>query len=176
MILACPAGVLAAGTGRELAAVLPADHPLAELDGQEISPTDVVRFHCHDLLAPVIRCFTTQAARDADIDQLAGASALTSSATGATGATSATSVIYVLAYEAINYGGASIALSQPQADLSSLGWNDVISSFKSTNGGHPRWWDAANYQGATWQWGKSFWVSYVGDLANDRFSSVQNYP
>ncbi|MDL2335439.1 MAG: peptidase inhibitor family I36 protein, partial [Chloroflexota bacterium] len=164
---ACPAGVLAAGAERELPADVPADHPRAELDGHEISLPDVVGFHCNDLAAPLIRCFTSEAARDADIGQLAGSDALSFSAS---------SVVYVLAYEAINYGGSSIALSQPETDLSSLGWNDVISSFKSTNGGHPRWWEAANYQGGSWQWGKSFWVAYVGDAANDRFSSVQNYP
>jgi hypothetical protein len=166
-VLACPAGVVAAGAGRELPAYLPTDHPKAVLNGQEISLTDVARYHCHDLLAPVIRCFDTEEARDTDIANLAGSD---------TQSFSATSVIYVLAYAASNYGGASIALSQPEADLAALGWNDAISSFKSTNGGHPRWWETLDYQGQSWQWAKSAWVSYVGDAANDRFSSVQNYP
>jgi hypothetical protein len=79
-------------------------------------------------------------------------------------------------YQHASYGGASFTASQPQPDLQNFGWNDVISSFKSLNGQRPKWWDHIGYVAPAWQWSAGAWVSYVGDGANDRFSSAKNVP
>lgn len=129
--------------------------------------------HCHDREAPVIRCFDTAKERNADI---LGASGLASSAGLLASDVGVLSVTYVLWYEHSAYGGASFSASGPVPNLATLGWNNRISSFKSTNGGRPMWWDGTYYSGAGWQWWTSAWVSYVGDSPNDRFSSVQNVP
>jgi hypothetical protein len=147
---------------------MPPTHPSAELDGRPISLADVARYHCHDLVAGSYRCFATAAERDADLASVEAS--VTAEDFGAL------AVIYVLAYEHSNYGGASIALSQPTPNLASIGWNDAVSSFKSTNGGRPKWWEHSSYSGTSWRWVASAWVAYVGDAANDRFSSVQNVP
>lgn len=44
------------------------DHTRAVLDGEPIPAHDVGRYHCHDRDFPLIRCFTTEAARDADVE------------------------------------------------------------------------------------------------------------
>jgi hypothetical protein len=90
------------------------------------------------------------------------------------GALGTLAVNYVLFYEHSDYAGASGLVSSPVPDLSVVGWNNRISSFKSTNGGRPKWWDGTSYSGLNWQWGVSAWVPYVGDPVNDRFTSVQN--
>lgn len=126
-------------------------------------------YHCHDLEAPVIRCFGTEKERDADV---LGESGIASTE----GLLSVTSVTYVLWYEHSAYGGSSFSASGPVPNLGTIGWSNRISSFKSTNGGRPMWWDGTSYTGSDWQWPTSAWVSYVGDGANDRFSSVRNVP
>ena len=163
LLIVCPTGALAKGAMPE-----PPAQAQAVLDGRLIPLVDVVNHHCHDLDVAVYRCFDTEAERDAD--------ALTLLGDGLLGPLGSTSLSYALAYSAINYGGSSLLISSSIANLGTIGWNDVISSFKSTNGGRPKWWAAANYSGASWQWVASAWVPYVGDDANDRFSSVKNVP
>jgi hypothetical protein len=60
--------------------------------------------------------------------------------------------------------------------MRAIGWNDQISSFKSLNDGRPKWWRDINFAGTAWQWGAGAWTPYVGDGANDQFSSVANEP
>jgi hypothetical protein len=163
LLLVCPTGTLAKGAVPELPA-----QAIAVLDGRSIPLKDVVNHHCHDLDAGVYRCFATEAERDAD--------ALTTVDDELLGPLGTQGFTYAIAYAAINYGGSSLWISSSIPDLSTIGWNDVISSFKSTNGGRPKWWAAANYSGSSWQWIASAWVPYVGDSANDRFSSVKNVP
>lgn len=174
LLVDCPTGVLARGVMQELPA-----HLQAALYGRSIPLRDVVDHHCHDLDALVYRCFDTEAERDADahafldVDVTGADTASLDTELGPLGSLSFT---FALAYAAINYGGSSLLISNPTPDLSVLGWNNTISSFKSTNGGRPRWWSNANYSGSWWQWGTSVWVAYVGDAANDTFSSVKNVP
>ena len=136
--------------------------------GQPIPPTEVVYHHCHDLDAPTYRCFATEAERDIDAAVFMGG--------GLVGLAplSTLSGTYALAYTFVNYGGNSLMISAPIPDLGVLGWSNTISSFKSTNGGRPKWWDFASYSGSYWQWGVSYWVPDVGDDADNRFTSVKN--
>jgi hypothetical protein len=165
LLLACPVGALAGGGALP---GLPAQIK-AVLYGRPIPLKEVANHHCHDLDAPSYRCFDTEAERDAD-----ALSFLVDD--GLLQALSASSFTYALAYAAINYGGSSIMISAPMPDLGQIGWNDTISSFKSTNGGRPKWWAGTWYSGTYWQWATSAWVPYVGDQANDRISSVKNVP
>lgn len=181
LLLVCPVGAQASQRkeqpGGHLSAVLIGP----DQSGDDIPLDEVGEYHCHDFDYPIIRCFGTALERDADADAIDSGSAVSVSgeqplSTSLALRLSATAVTYVLWYADSNYGGSSYSMSNPVPDLTAIGWNDRISSFKSTNGGHPKWWQGSNYSGAAWQWVTSAWVSYVGDLANDRFSSVQNVP
>jgi len=72
-----PAGVVGVLAGSLLAVAIAMqpdttaggrDHIRAVLDGELIPAHDVGRYHCHDRDFPLIRCFTTEAARDADLE------------------------------------------------------------------------------------------------------------
>ena len=130
----------------------------------------VGRYHCHDLDRPIIRCFRDPASRDRQVMRLA---------TGV-GTTPRPDTMlldyYVTFYEHASYGGASYTTSGGLTNLADIGWNDVVSSFKSLNGLRPRWWEDAGYAGTAFMWSAGAQVSYVGDSANDRFSSVKKYP
>ncbi|MBI3747334.1 MAG: hypothetical protein HY262_00570 [Chloroflexi bacterium] len=133
----------------------------AVLDGRPLALADVYRYHCHDRSYPLIRCFLDPAQRD--LDELAAASA----------AELSTSVSpYVRWYADRDLLGASFDATNPYSNLGDVGWNDKISSFSPYPGGHPRWSQDIGYGGTRWDWGTAP-VSYVGDAANDRFSSVE---
>lgn len=144
----------------------------AEYHGHQIALGEVASHHCHDLAYPVIRCFDSAAERDLDL--IVESVAVTTSRLLGPEPEPPTS--YVTWYAAANYGGSSFTASQSYADLGVLSWNDSISSFKSLNGGRPKWWQGTNYTGTSWRWLAGAQVSYVGDSANDQFSSVQNVP
>ena len=136
-------------------------------DGAPIPLTDVSRYHCADGAYPVIRCFDTAAELAAEI---AAPSAPSS------GQDAPAVIYYVTFYVDASYGGASFTTSQSIADLRVYGWNDMVSSFVSLNGGRPKWWRDIDYAGTAWQWAAGAAVAYVGDGANDQFSSVANEP
>lgn len=143
---------------------------------EPIPLADVVEHHCHDGESPTIRCFDTAAERDADAAEavpIADASGLSSLDVLAL---TASSTFYVTFWQDAGYGGSSFTTSQPQPDLRDIGWNDKISSFKSLNGQRPKWFADVQYVTPSWQWAAGANVSYVGDTANDRFSSVKNVP
>jgi hypothetical protein len=173
-LLVCPGGVQAAGSGLGQTG----EHLSAFLDGQRIPLVDVSLYHCHDIEAPIIRCFRTAAERDDELvqDLRSTGSVGTTSDLSLASILSSQSVNYVLWYAAIDYGGTSMFTSGAISNLGTLGWDNMISSFKSTNGGRPKWWDGTGYTLIAWQWSASAWVAYVGDDANDKFSSVQNVP
>jgi hypothetical protein len=172
--LVCPAGALAGG-----GLGLPGAHLIAVYHGQLIPLVEVAQHHCHDRATLTIHCFDTEEERDQDANDqgqsedgvAVGAGALSVSASISL---SLQSVIYVIWYEDADYDGSSFSASGPVPNLGTFGWNNRISSFKSTNGGRPKWWDSTYYQGAGWQWGISAWVPYVGDNLDNRFTSVQN--
>lgn len=144
----------------------------AEYGGHAIALEVVANYHCHDSSYPAIRCFDSPADRDSD-----QAAAVNASATSGTdGPEPIPGASYVTWFAAANYGGSSFTASSSYADLASIGWNNSISSFKSLNGGRPKWWQSTNFAGTSWQWAAGAQVSYVGDAANDQFTSVANVP
>jgi hypothetical protein len=170
LLLACPVGVQAGESAGQSDG-----HLWATLNGEPIALVEVGQNHCHDFAYPRYTCFRTERERDRDMARFLGANAVRRLAPGAvTGALGTQSVNYVLFFETRDYAGYSSVASNPVPDLSVVGWSNRISSFKSTNGGRPKWWDGTNYGGSNWQWGVSVWVPYVGDTANERFTSVQN--
>jgi len=157
------AAILALGVASTAAAGSPAGggERRAQLDGQAISLGDVARFACHDRDFPVIRCFGSSTERDRDV------------AEHEFSAEGVTLTAYVTAYADANYGGtASFTAYWSEPDLTIYGWNDKISSFRTLNGGHPRWWQDVGNKGASWSWG-ALSMPYVGDSANDQFSGVE---
>jgi hypothetical protein len=134
----------------------------ATLDGRPIPISRVGQLNCHDFDYPVIRCFSSPDALSADIE-----SRLSSSATGAFLLLSG----FVTAYEHDNYGGASISLSTDQPSLSSIGWNDRISSFKSF-GATGRFREDSPAGGFTYVFGATAQVSSLGGTYNDKFSAL----
>jgi hypothetical protein len=135
----------------------------AVLDGRQLALKEVASYHCHDREFPKIRCFRDDRARDNDL-QNEGLGA------------SPDAVSYVLAFWDANYGGASFAASMAYPNLGVIGWNDAITSFKSLNGGRPRFYRDAGLAGVSWRWATRAWVPNVGSAANDEFSSVENDP
>lgn len=141
--------------------------------GEPIALSDVRNHHCHDGQFPKIRCFSTDEERDTDAGLVTSDIDLDS---GAAEIAQLASSYYVVWYEHSNYAGLSYLTSVSHANLTTIGWNDAISSFKSLNGGRPKWWEHSDYAGSSWQWAAGAWVSYVGNAANDRWSSVKNVP
>jgi hypothetical protein len=157
------AAILALGVASTAAAGSPAGgaERRAQLDGRTIALADVARFACHDRDFPAIRCFTSSAERDRDMVELALSAELVSV------------THYVTWYDGANFPEPpSFAAYWSEPDLTSFGWNDKISSFRTYNGGHPRWWQDVDNKGSAWDWG-TVSKAYVGDAANDQFSSVE---
>jgi hypothetical protein len=142
----------------------------AELDGRPIGLADVSRYHCHDRAYPLIRCFDTALERDRD-EGVVGATTKPATNGDVAEAITAAAIPYVRWYLDANYGGPSFDAYIDYRDLGSVGWNDKISSFQTVLGAHPRWWRDLGFVGTSWDWGSTS-VPYVGDAANDRFSSV----
>ncbi|MDL2335611.1 MAG: hypothetical protein QFC55_06240 [Chloroflexota bacterium] len=145
--------------------------PHAVFAGHSIRVADVSNYQCHDAAFPVIECFETAVERDFDfVSRTEGDDAL-----GA-GADILSATSYVTWFDAVNYGGGSFTASLSYSDLSTLGWDNRISSFKSLNGGRPKWWQNTNFTGTSWRWLAGAQVPDVGAGASDQFSSVQNVP
>ena len=138
-----------------------ADELSATLDGRRIAIERIGRFDCHDFDYPVIRCFSSP--RDAGIDiearvaddDAAGSLALLSG--------------YVTVWEHTLFGGASMTLSSSQPWLSSIGWNDRISSFRSF-GATGGFWEHSSSGGFWYPYGSSAYVTSLGSF-NDQFSA-----
>jgi hypothetical protein len=140
---------------------------VADLDGRRISVSEIPDWFCHDLDFPLIHCYTTAAQLDAALHD--AASGLAGLAAGAAG------MPYVYVYGDAGTLGPAYAVSQAWDNLSSIGWNDKISSFKALNGlsGHFAT-DAYNSGRLYPTFCCNTVVTYVGDFWNDQFSSV--YP
>jgi hypothetical protein len=137
----------------------------ADLAGRPIELETVASFHCHDLDFPRIHCFETATARGDALALEAGAGSLSR--------LGATAVSYVIVYENLSYGGASLVVSEDYSALTFIGWNDRISSFKAQNG------ETGNFH---WDWFYGGGVPYtfccnqnVSNLGtwNDNISSIR---
>ncbi len=137
--------------------------PTADVDGQAIPLSSVASYHCHDAAFPVISCFRSAAKRDASLSEQRAGNA-------------AAPPLYVTVFAHENYGGSSFSASVSYSHLGILGWNDMITSFKSLNGQHPKFWHDAEYGLPAWQWAVGAWVPNVGPGANDKFSAMRNVP
>ncbi len=139
-----------------------ADGLHATLDGAPLSLQSVAQFACHDRDYPLVRCFRSTAARDAD---------LTAEAPGGPGSSPQLLSAFVRWYRDAYYSGPSFEAYNSYPDLSVIGWNKQISSFVTLNGGHPVWWQGSYYTGTGWDWG--FASEPTLGSANDQISSVQ---
>jgi hypothetical protein len=83
---------------------------------------------------------------------------------------------YATVYRDADYGGSSLTLFGSYSNLGVIGWNDAITSFKSLNGGRPRFYRDAGFGGVSWRWSAGAWVANVGSPANDSFTAVENDP
>jgi hypothetical protein len=132
----------------------------AWLDGEPVSVRQAGQHHC--IAGVRLECYSSHTARDRALhaareNAASGASALTSG--------------YVIAYVDASFGGASIVLTQDYSDLSTIGWNDKISSYKVFTSLTGSFWTAANYSGVRQTYCCFTNVSYVGNSVNDTFSS-----
>ena len=134
------------------------DKVSATLGGQAISLERAGNLSCHDFDYPVIRCFSSPAALQADVARRASAGRAVVLAG------------YVTVFEHATYDGAQMSLSADQQWLSSVGWNDRISSFKSF-GATGRFWENSPAGGSYYAFSPSSQVSYVGNTYNDKFSA-----
>jgi len=116
---------------------------------------------CHDFDYPILRCFTSPEALDRDVVERVS-NATTPSAVAATG--------YVTVWEHAGYAGARMTLSADQPWLSSIGWNDRISSFKSF-GASGRFFENSPTGGLVYFYTGGSQVSLLSNTYNDKFSA-----
>ena len=128
----------------------------AYLDGRPIPLTDVSKYYCDDFGYPVIRC----SASPLVIDLRATIVAL------------ATSVDYVTIYDATNFAGPLMNVSQDYGTLMSVGWNDKISSFRARNSETGTFWTDWFNTGASWPFCCNTQQTGLGAY-NNTFSSIQ---
>jgi hypothetical protein len=144
--------VAAAGGSKE-------DKVRAFLDGKPIPLAEVGDHYCHDFNYPEIQCFSTPEGLD-------GTMASTEMATLTAGVT------YVTIYDYTNYLGSYMHVSEDYWSLSSIGWNDRVSSFIGRNyesgSFHTDWF----YGGTQWNFCCNSSVSDLGGYSNT-FSSVR---
>lgn len=147
-----------------LGAAIPSGSPESDrlsalLNGKTVPMTEASKHFCHDLAYPVIRCFDSADAAEAD------ESRIMQSTDGVT------VVSYVRMYEHRDYGGVWLDLSYDYQDFNSIGWNDRTSSFKGLNCQLGSFFEHTNWSGGQYDFGCNQLVSYVGDAWNDKFSS-----
>jgi hypothetical protein len=134
----------------------------ATMDGSSISLQRAGTLSCHDLDYPLLRCFSGAEAMRLD---LAARSEVRSARQ-----TPTVGDLYVIAYEHTSYAGSALGLTANQAWLSSVGWNDRISSFKSF-GVTGNFRENSPAGGFIYTFGPTAQVSNVGSLYNDKFSA-----
>lgn len=137
----------------------------ASADGRRISLEQAGSMSCHDLDFPTLRCFTSSAAMELDAVGRLG------SFSPDGGVIAVLDVGYVIVYEHASYGGSSLLLSADQAWLSSIGWNDRISSFKSF-GATGNFRENSPTGGWTYALIPGAQVSSLSGTYNDKFSAL----
>jgi hypothetical protein len=149
--------ILFAGPGRT------AQTLAVTLDGTSASLAQATRYHCHDLIAGQLTCYRSASRRDADVTRLfeqRHANPLGATATG-----------YVIAYAGISYTVRSVVLTQNYANLATIGWDNVISSYRVFTNLTGAFYSNTYYAGLTQYYCCFRDVPYVGDSYNDTFSS-----
>lgn len=138
----------------------------AVLDGRPISLAEARSLSCHDFDYPVLACFRTAAEMEA-----AAAARARSGTVSTTAPLAAATTGYIIVYVDGQYVGAARALSQDYSYLGTIGWNDVISSFKSY-GATGHFWENAPSGGFIYDFYPTSQAAYVGDYYNDKFSAL----
>lgn len=139
--------------------VLADDEVRVTLDGKVISADEVAGLSCHDFDYPVIRCFESGKAADADVARRLESAPEALLLAG-----------YVTAWADATYAGPHVTLSTDEPWLSDIGWNDRISSFKSF-GATGQFRENSPGSGLIYSYGSTTTVYYVGALYNDKFSA-----
>ena len=150
--------------GAVLAPQASADTIRATLDGKRIRVERVGSLNCHDFDYPTIRCFSS-------VDRLATDIAARLAAKDAAGAR-LLQAGYVTVYADASYGTPLISLASDHTSLSSIGWNDRISSFKSF-GASGTFWEHSPSGGSAYGYGPTTQVATLGSY-NDTFSAFYN--
>jgi hypothetical protein len=127
----------------------------ATLDGRPIPLEDVGKYYCDDFAYPEIRCWSTRALADSR----------------ALAVTLLTSIDYVTVYDLTNFNGAFMNISQDYAALSTIGWNDRVSSFKARNSETGTFYTDWFYSGSFWGFCCNSQLSSLGSF-NNTFSSI----
>lgn len=146
------------------AGAMAADGVRATLDGRPISLEKAGQLSCHDFDFPMLTCYRTSDELLEAIDQRAHP------VEGATSALAVTSG-YVVVFQHGAYAGAAQSISQNYSYLGDIGWNDKISSLKSY-GATGKFYEHAPSGGLIYYFYSTSQVTYVGDLYNDKFSSI----
>jgi hypothetical protein len=128
----------------------------ATLDGRPIPLEDVGKYYCDDFAYPEIRCWSTRILAD----------------TRALAVTLLTSVDYVTVFDGTNFSGAFMNISQDYSLLSTIGWNDRISSFKARNSETGSFYTDWFYSGSFWAFCCNSQLSSLGSY-NNAFSSIK---
>jgi hypothetical protein len=131
----------------------------AVLDGKPIPLADVGKYFCHDFDYPEIRCFSTAAS----LESITGSLQVTLLAAGVT---------YVTIYDFTGYWGSYMHVSQDYAALSSIGWNDEVSSYIARNWETGSFYTDWFYSGTQWNFCCNSSVYDLGGYSNT-FSSVK---
>ena len=147
--------------------VAPSPYSSVLLDGATSDIETATRYHCHDITVSTLTCFGSAADRDSDADVIQQRDVLTSDSLNSV-ATSSSG--YVIAWEFIGYAGGSVLLSRSYDNLTSIGWNDKISSFKVYTTLSGAFYEHAYYSGQSRLFCCNAQVSSVGSLDNT-FSS-----
>ncbi len=141
------------------------EHAAAFLDGIQVMLAEASAHHCHDLNPDVLECFTSEVDRDSAL-----ASALAGQRANSRELAAASSG-YVIVWADPSFAGASTVLSQDYANLTSIGWNDRISSYRVYTTYTGAFYDQAYYSGLTQFYCCFAQVGYVGNAYNNIFSS-----
>jgi hypothetical protein len=135
----------------------------ATFDGAAISLDEARGLSCHDFDFPILRCFATasvletEVAKRVQVGAAAGLAALAGDG-------------YVTVFENVQYGGSALTLSADQPWLSSVGWNDRISSFKSF-GATGNFREDSPGGGFIYGYGATTQISSLTGTYNDKFSA-----
>lgn len=133
--------VLALSVGSPLSAATASTVVRADLSGMPIGLADVGKLHCHDLAFPAIHCYATES-------DLRSAIAFHSDFRGAAPRGPA-AVAYIELFASPNYLGGSISLSANYANLGTIGWNDLASSYWPFNNLNSQLSVNTNYTGSS---------------------------
>jgi hypothetical protein len=122
-------GTLALGAACLVTPAIQAKQPelRADLDGRPIDPAQASSYFCHDFEFPQIHCFSTPFELEAAVSQ-----PVSSSSQGVVIAAFGPAD-YVTVYSGSSYGGSFAHLSQNYDALATIGWNDMISSYRARN-------------------------------------------